>query len=267
MNVFNSVVGRRGFNLLELALVLAITSAGSLFLFSNYYALVRSTSLNNGNLDVVLKQQQLTHFFRQMLSSAGQYNIYDSKNSKPENTERELIVKHPIVLPNSYKKKSNLGVSDGQSDSLVVNLMSDVGCNGRRFNYSNGEFFHIVNEVFVQDNVLKCRSYDGRFLTGRHESASRWSSVSLLNGVQEMQVSYLVQTGLTSQYIDANELTHQHFVAAVKLELWFSDVDALITKIKSSLTIFTANKSPESMSTKHQKMMLFIPLIMGKRHD
>lgn len=249
-----------GFSLLELSLVLLITSAGCLLLVTNYYALARSTSLNSSNLDAVLKQQQLTYFFRQMLSSAGQYNIYDSRNHQHDSKEQAVIVNNPIVLKNSFVKKPNLGVSDGLNDSLVINLMSDIGCNGRRFNYNDGEFFHIVNEVFVQGNVLKCRSYDGRFLTGQHELTSRWSSVSLLNGVQKMQVSYLVRSGPMSRYIDAKALNHQHSVAAVKLELRFSDTDAFLTKIKTSLIALVTDKSTEILTPKYSKMLLLIPI-------
>lgn len=252
-----------GFNLLELTLVLALTSIFSVLLLANYFALVRSSSLNKSDLDTALKQQQLTYFFRQMLSSAGQYNKYDSRLELNDDKEEALLVNHPIVLPNSFQTKPELGIADGESDAFVINLLSDIGCNGRKFNYQGGELFHLVNEIFVQDNVLKCRSYDGRFLTGLKKAKSRWTSVSLLNGVKAMQVSYLVRGGTKVQYIDASKLNHQHSIAAVKLELWFTETDALLNKLRSSLSIFDDEDEGANLNSRYRRMMLLLPLTVG----
>lgn len=250
-----------GFSLLELVFVLALSSACSLFLATHYLFLLRSTSLNTSELDSVLKQQQLTYFFRQMLATAGQYNIYDNRNKSPSKEEQALLINHPIVLPMSFPRMPNLGVNDGPSDRLVLSLISDVGCNGRRFHYSHGEQFHLVNEVFVQNNTLRCRSYDGRFLTGLSNISSRATSVSLLNGVQAMQVRYLVRLGADNQYVNATELSKQDSIAAVKLELLISHDVPLLKKVAASVSLMSGKESVGQ--TERRKMLLFLPLKAG----
>lgn len=250
-----------GFSLLELVFVLALSSACSLFLASHYLFLLRATSLNTSELDAVLKQQQLTYFFRQMLAAAGQYNMYDDRNKSPTEEEQALLINHPVVLPMSFSRMPNLGVVDGPSDRLVLNLVSDVGCNGRRFHYRHGEQFHLVNEVFIQDNTLRCRSYDGRFLTGLTNTSSRVTSVSLLNGVQVMQVRYLIRLGTDSQYVDASELSQQDSIAAVRLELLIAHDSPLLNKVVASMSLLSDEEN--LAQTERQKILLFLPLKAG----
>lgn len=263
MNKLRPLIQSSGFSLLELTLALMLTSTLSFLLVANYFSILRGVSLSANTMDTALKHQQLTYFFQQMLSSAGQYNIFDVRNKITDDNEQKLLLASPIVLPGSYGKKPKLGVKDAKNDTLAVNLMSDLGCNGRHFDYKKGEFFHLVNEVFVEANTLKCRSYDGRFLTGLKSLGARWSSVSLLNGVQQMQVYYLVKLGKTSRYLNASQLQHAHKVVAVKIKLILNNTDDVLASINSSLAVLVGEQNKQKGGVSFNHLQMLLPVSIG----
>ena len=109
--------------------------------------------------------------------------------------ENNFVRNHPVILPNEFAVRTTLGASQGTSggnDSLVVSLQSKMDCRGYALGYENGEQFYVVNEYFVDDNKLKCRGFDGRYLRGQKvaEGHNSHNAITILDDVANFQVTY-----------------------------------------------------------------------------
>ncbi len=257
-----------GFSLIELMIVLLLTSVGMLVIHSNFLGLIKATLISNDKTDLQVKSQQVAYWFEQTLNKAGSYNRYDSRNKlSPSSGEAEFIIRHPFVLLGTLANNPELGVRDGDSDTIVMNTLADIGCNGQKFHYAADELFHVVNEIFVEFNELRCRSYDGRYLTGKHNIKGRWNSVSLAQGLSTMQVKYLVEDNLGTRYINAELLTNYSVVKAIKIELWLTGDKASLQSMSLDSSSLLEPDTKVASDYIQQRLLLVVPLIRDTLYD
>ncbi len=263
MNLPDRSTRQQGFGLIELLITVLLSSICSLLLYSTFYNFSRqSLSIAQTN-ELQLKSQQLAYWLEHVLARAGQYNSYDNSNKAVslKLSEYTFISSQPIALPRSFPQNLALGSADGQSDRVVINLLSGRGCNGQKFNYSEDELFHVVEEIYIENGELRCRSYDGRYLVGIATRKSSFRSVGLVRGVERMQVKYLVRVNANRRFVDATQLNSASKVEAVKLELWLQAVDE---QMLSHTNVYSSWLEPSKVITskhRYQRLLLVVPLL------
>lgn len=249
-----------GFNLIEVSIVLAITSFIVLVLHNSFMSLSETGLNTKTRLELFVQQQKLSSWLQSGLKQLGQYDAFNTLNIRPLNWQHEqtIILTTPIVLPLFYPKKPTLGSRDGKSDSLVFNLQSERGCNGERFSGLAYELRHVVNELYVENSELRCRSYNGRYLTGLESNVSRWRSVSILRDVQSLQVKYnVIQDGL-SRWFDADELQSSSAIYGLRLELLLYQSDAKFQRFNNPLNVAFSNTSKPKVNQLYQHLLFTI---------
>jgi len=250
-----------GLSLIELLVVLALVSMSMQMIYASFFNLKKVLDTSGESLEMLIQSYQLTHWFKHVFNMAGSYNSYDARNLITNlQSEFQFIQNHPIVLPGDFIKVPNLGSMDAISDKIVINALAEIGCNGQRFHYQPNELFHVVNEIYVDKDELRCRSYDGRYLTGAYNAQSRTSSVSLIQGVNFIQAKYLVlQLDGKRQYVDAEKLQQTSRVLAVKLELWLKN-DGKASSVINTYSSILSPSQEFSSSSIHKRLILVVPI-------
>ncbi|GAB3004167.1 PilW family protein [Psychrosphaera aestuarii] len=207
-----------GFTLVELlislTLGLIITSALVRIYQSNNNLQRYNYALSNIQQD----GRYIISLLRNSLMEVGRYNEFAANLDRSVDIEIEkaFIKDSPIVFPGDYLVDINVGSEDGAAagpDTLVVNLMSEDSCTGSNFDFVEGDEFHTVNEYFLDNNSLKCRGHDGRYLRGLKGNGSSNQSVTLLENVFDFQVLYgislptgNVETGYVTSWVTADRV-------------------------------------------------------------
>lgn len=161
--------------------------------------------------------------------------------------ENNFVRNHPVILPNEFAVRSTLGSIQGNSggnDTLVVSLQSKMDCRGYTLGYANDEEFYVVNEYFVEDNKLKCRGFDGRYLRGQKaaEGHNSHKSMTILDDVVNFQVTYGITdpaatlgAAIPTRFITAdniqNAMNNGKTVVALRI--------ALVVRADSDITVET----------------------------
>lgn len=185
----------RGFTLIELlvslTLGLIITSALVRVYQSNNDLQRYNYALSNIQQD----GRYIVSLLRRSLIEASRYNEFSANLDRSVDIEIEkgFIKDHPVVVPGDFAVEPALGSIEGNSaapDTLVINMMQQDSCTGSNFDFVDGSEFHVVNEYFLDNNILKCRGHDGRYLRGLKANGSSNQSVTLLENVYDFQVLY-----------------------------------------------------------------------------
>lgn len=250
----------RGFTYIELMLVVVISVSISLALYQVLAQVNKARLAVTAELELQLTQQQLWYWFRHTLAQAGRYLSYHHNDQLLQwQQEQQFIEANPIAFNSLFPKRLKLTSKDGNNDVVVLNSHSQVGCNGQNFSYQDGELFHLVNEVFVQNQELRCRSYDGRFLLGMHQQGAIWSSVSVATGVTKLQAKYLVAGAGGYQFLDAADVQPSDKVKALKVELWLQS-NRQVTALTQQYAWFTEPDSRFSSKFELTRLLFVLPL-------
>ena len=211
-----------GFSLVELMIALLLSTLLMHSLLTGYFHFIQLQHSTKQHLEIMVNRQQAISWIIAILNQAGQHNVLDSNNRLEQGRLDEAAFIHstPLVFTSVFAADPDLTSREGRSDSLVINTMAKVGCNGQRFNYQNQELFHAVNELFVANGELRCRSYDGRYLMARKPQSERPFSVSILKDVASLNLEYLVRHPHSFQWQNRNDIDEHSEVSAVRLELW-----------------------------------------------
>lgn len=209
-----------GFSIVELmvSLILGLIISGAVI-----QMLVGSNVTNALNRAIASSQENgrfIMSRLRQDLVMVGLYDAFDPNLSQAVDNVEEaaFVLDHPVALPGDFSGRATLGSiqgTNGSNDTLVVSLQAERDCRGLKLGYAANEEFYVVNEYFVEDNLLKCRGFDGRFLRGQVAASGHngHASYTLLDDVLSFQVAYGISAPLNGntvarpvRYIDASEL-------------------------------------------------------------
>lgn len=207
-----------GFTLVELlvsmTLGLIITGALVQVYQSNNQLMSYNYALSNIQQD----GRYLISALRQSLMPVGMYNEFSANLDRNVDVDMEAIYirSHPVVIVADYDVDPAIGSIEGADagpDTLVVNIMSSRSCTGSNFDFANGSEFHVLNEYYIEDNTLRCRGHDGRYLRGLKANGANGQSVTILENVYDFQVLYglsqptgAVETGMVTSWINASRL-------------------------------------------------------------
>ena len=230
---------QQGFTLVEMmvSLVLGIIISGAIV-----QVLVSNQVTANLNQSMA-SAQEAGRFIIQRLRSdvlwAGHHDRFDpALNRDVDIIAEEVFVQGRAVnIAGDFNQRPGLGSiqgADGAPDTLVVSRSGSRDCRGFPLGYNGDEFFHVVNEYFIQNERLMCRGFDGRFLRGLKAAVGHdnHNAFPLLDGVVDFQVQYGVafpqlapaeQASRPLQYVTADALPivrgNQGHVVAVKIAL------------------------------------------------
>ncbi|MFT5897727.1 MAG: type IV pilus assembly protein PilW [Glaciecola sp.] len=161
--------------------------------------------------------------------------------------ENNFVRNNPVVLPNEFAVRTTLGSlqgATGSPDTLVVSMQGNMDCRGYVLGYENDEEFYLVNEYFVNDNKLKCRGFDGRYLRGQKvaEGHNGHKSITILDDVVNFQVTY----GVTDMASTFGSAIPTRFVTADNIQAAMDNGKtvialriALVVKADSDITVET----------------------------
>ena len=250
-----------GFSLIELSVALSLgllIIAGLMQMFASH----QTTNLRQkAQLELSQKSNWLSAFFEQAISQAGMFNPYDINHKYLVylDDEKTFITTTPVVQKGLFVGDINIGSSDGLSDSLVINVSAKKSCTGSSFKSSKGDINHIVNELYLADNNIRCRAYDGRYLRALQKNTAPSTSVSIMDNVYSLQFEYLVKRHQHLGWMPISEVLKNEKPIAVKVEviiknhLSFYSAQATI----KSLNGITFNSSTEGM---YQDFELIVPI-------
>jgi type IV pilus assembly protein PilW len=209
---------QRGFTIVELlisvTLGLIITSA----LVRVYQSNTKLQTYNYALSNIQQDGRYIISALRQSLLPVGMYNEFSAnlETSVDTGIEAVYIRQHPVALEADFDADPTIGSSEGTGsnpDTLVVNLMGEDTCTGSNLDFVEGSEFHVVNEYYLEDNTLRCRGHDGRYLRGLKNNGSAGQSVALLENVHNFQVHYGitqptagVETGFVTSWVTADRL-------------------------------------------------------------
>lgn len=262
MNIRPLIRAQSGLTVIEVVITLLLTSICAQLIFKSTYGFTQQLFLVSEVNDLEIKSQQLAYWLRQSLGRAGQYNVFDNNNKLVTNRESEqsFITSYPVAFTGIFKHKVNLGSGDGATDKIVINYLAQKGCNGQKYFYDNDELFHVVDEIYLDNGELRCRSYDGRYLTGMGVNKSSYRSVGLIQGVERMQAKYLVRHDTVFSFVDANELDSEQLVRAVKVELWLKDIAAKPLQVSQTYQSWLTSGDSFNSAYRYKRLLLVIPL-------
>lgn len=208
----------KGFTLVELlislTLGLIVTSALVQVYQSNTQLLVYNNALSNIQQD----GRYVISALRQSLMSVGMYNEFSANLDRSIDVDMEAIYirAHPVVIEADYDIDPTIGsieAAEAASDTLVINIMGSTACTGSNFDFADNAEFHIVNEYFLEENSLRCRGHDGRYLRGLKANGANGQSVTLIENIHDFQVMYgisqptgTVETGMVTSWVTADRL-------------------------------------------------------------
>lgn len=216
----------KGFTLIELLITLVVSSVLISLLINSFSSLLKSKVSSQQRLEVNIQANNLSLWFNQLFSRLKQYNFYDVHNKALESKaiEQDLIQQHPILYESNGLVNINLFSEDGnQSDKLVIFYQGSKGCNGQRFGYTNNELWLVIDEIYLQQDNLRCKSHDARYLLGLSNRSYTSRSVSLMQDVSDLQVKYLSTYNGLHSWLDAKNVRTHHTIIAAKLSLVIRD--------------------------------------------
>ena len=218
------VTKQRGFSLVEVMITLTLGTLISAAIIQ----IIVSNQVTEGLNRAIASAQESGRYImvrlREDLLTAGRYDRLDPDLITTVDVveEASFVQNRPVVLAGDFTNRANLGSTqgtNGASDVLVIAKQDDRDCRGYKLGYATNTEFFVVNEYFVEDNVLKCRGFDGRVLRGQQIAigSNNNAAFTLLDDVLSFQVLYGVSApsgvgGVTGQpvtYVTADQLVGQ----------------------------------------------------------
>lgn len=210
----------KGFSLVELLITVVVSSLLLSLLINTFSSQMKSKLSSQRRLEISIQSNNLSLWFNQLFSQLKQYNFHDTDNKAIENktVEQRLIEQHPILF--GSKPLANVTLfskDDRQSDRLAIFYQGRKGCNGQSFEYAKRELWLVVDEIYLQQGSLRCKSHDARYLLGMSNKPYSSRSVSLMQGLSDLQIKYLaIQEGAVS-WLDAESINTEHVIKAVRV--------------------------------------------------
>lgn len=220
----NRMTKSRGFSLVEVMITLTIGT----FITAAIIQIVVSNQVTEGLNRAIASAQESGRYImvrlREDLLTAGRYDNLDPDLVTTVDVvdEAAFVQNRPVVLAGDFANRLDLGSSQGASganDVLVIAKQDTRDCRGYKLGYATNVEFFVVNEYFVENNILKCRGFDGRVLRGQQIAVGNNgdAAFSLLDDVESFQVLYGVSDtagsgGITGQpvtYVTADQLAGQ----------------------------------------------------------
>nr|WP_297349722.1 PilW family protein [uncultured Glaciecola sp.] len=263
INKSNCKENQKGFTLVEIMISMAL---GLVISGAVIQIMVSNSVTEKLNRAMASTQESGRFIINRLRSEMLMVGLYDQMNPKLNIdvdviNENNFVRNHPVILPNDFAVRAALGASQGTSggnDTLVVSLQSNMDCRGYVLGYENDEEFYVVNEYFVDDNKLKCRGFDGRYLRGQKvaEGHNNHNAITILDDVANFQVSYgitdLASTlgaAIPTRFITAdgiqNALNNGKTVVALRIALVVrADSDITVENKPSFRLLNEANYTP-----------------------
>lgn len=212
----------KGFNLIELLIALAISSLIVTLLHGTYSSVIKSKLISQKNLDINIQSNNVSFWFSQVFSKLGQYNFYGVLNLPADAKlyEQTLIQQNPILFQSNDLTGLSLISQDGtKSDKLVVMYQGNKGCNGQGFSYDKHQLWLVIDEIYIQEENLRCKSHDARYLLGLSGEPYTSRSVSLMQGISGLQIKYLSLHNSSYSWLDAANTQQHHTIKAIRVTL------------------------------------------------
>ena len=212
---------QRGFSLIEImiSMALGLVIAGAVI-----QIMVSNSVTEKLNRAMASTQESGRFIVNRLRSEMLMVGLYDQMNPNLNLNvdvvnENNFVRNHPVILPNEFAVRSELGSVQGASggnDTLVVSLQNKMDCRGYTLGYNNDDEFYVVNEYFVADNKLKCRGFDGRYLRGQKvaEGHNSHKSITILDDVANFQVTY----GVTDLASTSGSAIPTRFITAAGIQ-------------------------------------------------
>lgn len=240
---------QKGFTLVEImiSMALGLVIAGAVI-----QIMVSNSVTEKLNRAMASTQESGRFIINRLRAEMLMVGLYDQMNPKLNLNvdivnENNFVRNHPVILPNEFAVRTTLGAiqgSSGGNDTLVVSLQSNMDCRGYVLGYANDEEFYVVNEYFVDDNKLKCRGFDGRYLRGQKaaEGHNSHKSMTILDDVVNFQVTY----GVTDLASTSGSAIPTRFVSADGIQSAINNGKtivalriALVVRADSDITVET----------------------------
>jgi type IV pilus assembly protein PilW len=220
-----------GFSLLELLIALTIGSVITSLALRVYNANHQLFLTNKALENVFYDGQYIIPLLHSNIQQAGYSNVYsaDLNTQVDINQEANFITAYPIATELSFSLYPLIASLEGGDapDQITINTSADKSCTGSNFDFNDGELFHVVNQYYLEETTLRCKSYDGRYLRGLKSNGGYNYSVSLLENVYDLQIQYLIKVHAAN---DGNSSNSERFVwvNANQLSTYLSAVTELV---------------------------------------
>jgi type IV pilus assembly protein PilW len=171
--------------------------------------------------------------------------------------ENIFVRNNPVILPGKFAARAGLGSKQGaggSNDTLVVSLQGSQDCRGYSLGYNNDDEFYVVNEYFIEDNKLKCRGFDGRYLRGQKaaEGHNEHKAITILDDVVNFQVTYGVTdmestegTAIPTRFVAADgiptQLNEGKLIVALRIALVVKGESEISMDKKASFKLLNEN--------------------------
>jgi type IV pilus assembly protein PilW len=216
----------RGFSLVEMMIALSLGAVLSLAIIQIMTASSITQQLNRALASTQENGRFIMHRLRTETMHSGRYDAWSGGlNRSVDIVEEAAFVKrHPIIMPGDFSSRTSLGSQNAAQDTLVITHQATRDCRGYVLGYDGVEEFPVVNEFFVEDNVLRCRGFDLRVLRGLRTAVGHnsHSSIALVDGVVSFQVMYGVgdrNSGQIIRYVNAADIADPTQIVALRLAL------------------------------------------------
>jgi type IV pilus assembly protein PilW len=230
---------QHGFTLVEIMISLAL---GLIISGAIIQVLVSNQVTDKLNRAVASTQESGRFIINRLRSEMLMVGLYDQLspriNEDVDIVDENIFVRNnPVVLPGKFAVRADLGSEQGvggANDTLVVSLQGSQDCRGYSLGYNNDDEFYVVNEYFVEDNKLKCRGFDGRYLRGQKAAAghNEHKSITILDDVVNFQVTY----GVTDMESTEGAAIPTRFVTADGIQTQLDD-GKLIVALRIALVV------------------------------
>ncbi len=238
-----------GFTLVEIMISMAM---GLVIAGAVIQIMVSNTVTEKLNRAMSSTQESGRFIINRLRSEMLMVGLYDQMNPNLNLdvdvvNENNFVRNNPVVLPNEFAVRTTLGSLQGAAgspDTLVVSMQGNMDCRGYVLGYENDEEFYLVNEYFVNDNKLKCRGFDGRYLRGQKaaEGHNSHNSITILDDVVNFQVTY----GVTDMASTFGSAIPTRFITADNIQAAMDNGKtvialriALVVKADSDITVET----------------------------
>jgi len=195
-----------GFSLIELMISLVL----GLLIASSVVQIMVSNNMSERLNRAVASAQENGRFIisrlRNDIVMTGRYDLLaPNLNANVDIvTEAAFVQNNPVPTVGDFVSAATIGSIEGGTggnDTLVVAMQASQDCRGNSFGYLAGEEFFVVNEYFLDNNLLMCRGFDGRVLRGQQVAVNNDNDKAyvLLDDVYSFQVQYGVTDNSASQ--------------------------------------------------------------------